>query len=122
MWPRIEFTKPILAVSDLERVLEDGKAPKAVRTAAEAQMEEFFADAPRFSSYGQVDMALGTERIDFHTLVWFFFPPKDHISLKESGKSGRWIRTTAARGARWATSSTRASGSGRKSSTGARAS
>jgi DNA-directed RNA polymerase subunit beta' len=91
------LTKPILEVSDLERVVADGKAPKAVRAQAETRMEEIFADAPRFSSYGQVEMALGTEMIDFHTLVWFFFPPRDKLMFQENGKGGRWIRTTAGR-------------------------
>ena len=92
------LTKPILEVSDLERVVVDGKALKAVRTKAAERMAVLYADAPRFSAYGEIEMALGTERIDFHTLVWFWFPPRDKkLTLEEMEKPGRWIQTTAGR-------------------------
>jgi len=90
------LTKPILEVSDLERVVEDGKAPKAARKKAEGRMEKLFKDAPRYSSYGQVEMALATERIHFHTLVWFWFAPQPGEGT-EAERGGKWFRTTAGR-------------------------
>ena len=92
------LTKPIMEVSDLERVLGEGKAAKSVRDKAETRMEELYKDAIRFSAYGEVEMGLGTEQIDFHTLVWFFFPPRDKkLTIEEKAMAGRWIRTTAGR-------------------------
>jgi len=89
------LTKPPLEVSDLEGAVEDGKAPKSVRAKAEKSMDKLFADALRFSSYSQVEMALANEVIDFHTLVWFWFVQPGEV--EEGGRGGKWYRTTGGR-------------------------
>jgi DNA-directed RNA polymerase subunit beta' len=95
------LTKPPLEVSDLERILADTKAPKAVRTQAEGRLNDLYADAPRFSSYREVEMSLGMEMIHFHSLVWFWVPRsfgRDPNSLEEEERrGGKWERTTAGR-------------------------
>jgi DNA-directed RNA polymerase subunit beta' len=90
------LTKPILEVSDLERLVEDGKAPKGPRAKAEERMTELYESALRFSSYGQVEMAVAAEMIHFHSLVWFWFPRQQEEG-EEVNRGGKWFRTTAGR-------------------------
>jgi len=90
------LSKPPLEVSDLERVVSDGKAPKGVRAKAEERLDKLFADAPRFSSYAQMEMALGTDVVDFHTLVWFWFVQPGEAE-EGDGRGGKWYRTTGGR-------------------------
>jgi DNA-directed RNA polymerase subunit beta' len=92
------LTKPPLEVNDLERVLKDGKAPKKVRAQAQERMDELYEDVNRYASYGEVESALGLDVLDFHSLVWFWFPPRDkRMVAGEEEKNGRWIRSTAGR-------------------------
>ena len=95
------LTKPPLEVSDLERILAEAKAPKAVRAQAEERANELYANALRFSSYREVEMALATEMIHFHSLAWFWVPRsfgRDPTSLEaEERRGGKWERTTAGR-------------------------
>jgi DNA-directed RNA polymerase subunit beta' len=95
------LTKPPLEVSDLERILTDPKVPKAARTQAEDRANELYAQAPRFSTYAEVEMMLGLENIHFHSLVWFWVPKsfgRDPGSLEEEERrGGKWERTTAGR-------------------------
>ncbi len=95
------LTKPPLEVSDLERILSEARTPKAVRAQAEERANELYANAPRFSTYREVEMALATEMIRFHSLVWFWVPRsfgRDPTSLEEEERrGGKWERTTAGR-------------------------
>ena len=52
------LTNPGLEIGDLERVANDTKVAKGRRETADNQLNEIYADAPRFSSYGEVEMAL----------------------------------------------------------------
>ncbi len=90
------LTKPALEVSDLERGVGAGKARKGAETEAEEELDKIFANAPRFGSYGEVEMALATEIIKFHTLVWFWFVQPGEVK-EEGGQVGSWYRTTGGR-------------------------
>ena len=39
---------------------------------ADAELTEIYKDAPRFSSYGEVEMALAQERVVFTTPVYYW--------------------------------------------------
>ena len=88
------LTNPGLRISDLERSFNDGKTPKARRTEANKELDKIYEGAPRFSSYGEVEMALVQERMTFHTPVWYWVS-KEFGGVEE--KSARWERTTAGR-------------------------
>ena len=58
------LTNPGLQIGDLERVANDSKVAKGRRDEVNEQLDEIYADAPRYSSYGEVEMALAQERGD----------------------------------------------------------
>ncbi|NNL30679.1 MAG: DNA-directed RNA polymerase subunit beta' [Gemmatimonadetes bacterium] len=85
------LTNPGLRISDLEVVVNDTKIAKSRREEAEAELDEIFSEAPRYSTYGEVEMALAQERVHFNSPVWYW------ISKDFGGQNDRWIRTTAGR-------------------------
>ena len=87
------LTKPPLAISDLEREAGDGKASAAVREQADRRLDELYRDAPRYSTFGEVEMAVVTDRLNFHSLCWFLEQGK----AADGGPRGKWVRTTAGR-------------------------
>ena len=58
-----------------------GRPPRAVWEKAEERLDELFADAPRFGSYGEVEMALATEIIKL--------PYPGLVLVRPAGRSGR---------------------------------
>ena len=87
------LTNPPLRVKDLELAANNTKLPRSARQKAVEQLDTFYADAPRFSSYGEVETALATELVDFNTLVWYWWPSEG----AQEDSSGEWLRTTAGR-------------------------
>ncbi|MDE0073022.1 MAG: DNA-directed RNA polymerase subunit beta' [Gammaproteobacteria bacterium] len=87
------LTKPPLAISDLERDANNGKAAAAIRDKANRELNEFYRDAPRYSTFGEVEMAVVTDRLQFHSLCWFWVPK----TAAEGKPQGQWLRTTAGR-------------------------
>jgi DNA-directed RNA polymerase subunit beta' len=86
------LTKPELQISDLESVLASG-VPKAQREKAEADLNEIFADAPRFSAHGEIEAGIEHGRLQFQTPVWYWFSPES----EDGDAEGEWVRTTAGR-------------------------
>ena len=87
------LTNPGLHVTDPEQVVRDTKAPAKVREAADAELEKIFKGAPRFSTYGEIEMALAQEKVGFHSPVWYW-AGKD---FGDGVEDGEWHRTTAGR-------------------------
>jgi DNA-directed RNA polymerase subunit beta' len=87
------LTNPSLELKDLEAVVGNLKAAKAVRQKAEERLQEIFAGAPRYSSFGEVEMALEDDRVTFHAPVWYWVSEADEEGIEE----GQWHRTTAGR-------------------------
>ena len=87
------LTNPGLHVTDPEEVVRDTKAPAKVREAADAELEKIFKGAPRFSTYGEIEMALAQEKVGFHSPVWYW-AGKD---FGDGVEDGEWHRTTAGR-------------------------
>ncbi len=87
------LTKPPLEISDLERAVSDSNASKSVRAKADEKLNALYKDAPRYGSYGEVDMALADDNRSFHALCWFWVPRRP----EDGTAHGKWLRTTAGR-------------------------
>ena len=87
------LTNPGLHVTDPEKVVNDPKAPKGRREECEAELVKIFDGALRFSSYGEVEMALVQDKVTFHTPVFYW------VGKEFGGGVGQgiWHRTTAGR-------------------------
>jgi DNA-directed RNA polymerase subunit beta' len=88
------LTNPGLRITNLEVAAYDPKMAKSRREQAMAELDVIYADAHRFSAYGQVEMALAQDAVTFHTPVWYWVRARpdedgDHV--------GEWVRTTAGR-------------------------
>ncbi len=88
------LTNPGLRITDLERAAGDAKIAKSRRQKADEELNEIFGAAPRFSTYGEVEMALTLGHLRFHTPVWYWF---DAVEDESGETAGRWLRTTAGR-------------------------
>ena len=88
------LTNPPLEVKDLARTLESPKLARSAREKATARLDTMYADVPRFSAYGEVEMALEADHVRFHSLCWYLVA-RDGDDPAEP--LGRWIRTTAGR-------------------------
>ena len=84
------LTKPSLEISDLEEVAYNSKAPKTARKAAIASLEKSYADVPRFSTYGEVEMGLEALWLEFHSPCWYWVH-------EEGDPEGSWLKSTAGR-------------------------
>ena len=98
------LTNPPLEVASLETRLANRGTPEDAREAAEKRMAELYDGAPRFSNWGEVEVALLQERVKFRTPCWYWIPPESGSIPPESGSdeptAGReagWVRTTAGR-------------------------
>jgi DNA-directed RNA polymerase subunit beta' len=90
------LTNPGLRLTDLEKVVRDNKAPKSQREKADAELAKIFEKAPRFATYGEVEMALAQEYVSFHTPVWYWMKRRPGAE-GEGNQLGEWHRTTAGR-------------------------
>ena len=90
------LTRAPLEVQEIERVLADPGSSKAVRADAEKRRNSVYENARRFGSYGEVEMALAHEQVQFHSLCWFRFtrPPEAGERVRVGGQ---WIPTTVGR-------------------------
>ncbi|RMH20459.1 MAG: DNA-directed RNA polymerase subunit beta' [Gemmatimonadetes bacterium] len=88
------LTKPALEIADLEARVNSPKTPRSQRQAADERLDEIYADAPRFSTYGEVERALETGLLGFNGACWFWSPPRESA---DGPQAGRWHRTTAGR-------------------------
>jgi DNA-directed RNA polymerase subunit beta' len=87
------LTNPGLYITDLEKVVDDPKAPKSRREECDKKLDEIFDGAPRFSSYGEVEMALAQDRVTFNQPVWYWVGEDFGGGVGQS----QWYRTTAGR-------------------------
>ena len=90
------LTKAPLAVQDLERIASDSSLGKAVRAEATEKLAAAYSDAPRYGTFWEVDMALVSERVRFHSLCWFWFVKRGEEGDDKRGP-GRWLATTVGR-------------------------
>lgn len=90
------LTKSPLNVSDVEVVVNNEKANADAKMAAETQLEEIFRDAPRVSSFAEIEMGLDSGRFKFASVCnWWI--PEDVESGQTNSVQGKWHRTTVGR-------------------------
>ena len=85
------LTNPGLYITDLERAAGDSKVPQARRDTADKALNKIFECAPRFSTYGEVEMALASEILTFQSPVWYW------VGEQFGEEQGYWERTAAGR-------------------------
>ena len=90
------LTKPPLEVAKYEPVANSTKVPEARRAEANERLDELYAGAPRFSRYGEVEMALSHGHVDFSTPCWYWVRGSDASGDEPAGEA-RWERTTVGR-------------------------
>ena len=90
------LTKPTLDISDIEVVANNQKANPTVRSEAEGQLGEIFKDAPRMSSFAEVEMGLDSGRFKFSSICnwWVSGSSKED---EANASLGQWHRTTVGR-------------------------
>ena len=88
------LTKPSLEISDLEEVAYDNKAPKNERASAEEALDKLYEGAPRFSTFGEVEMGMEDKRLEFGSPCWYWV--SEH-SDEDGEVAGKWLRSTAGR-------------------------
>ena len=88
------LTKPSLEISDLEEVAYNRKAPKAALQEAEEALNEAYDGAPRFSTFGEIEMGLEMRRLEFGSPCWYWVPKSSDGGGEHEGE---WLRTTAGR-------------------------
>jgi DNA-directed RNA polymerase subunit beta' len=85
------LTNPGLEITDLERVVNDSKGPKAQREAANTKLDKVYEGAPHFSTYGEIEMALEQEKMTFQSPVYYW------VGEQHGEGNGYWVRTAAGR-------------------------
>jgi DNA-directed RNA polymerase subunit beta' len=90
------LTRAPAEIRDLERVAGDPGAGKTARQAAEEKLDALFGAKPRFSTYGEAEVAHGSGRMHFHDLCWYW-APRQITDAGEPGRTHKWVRTTVGR-------------------------
>ena len=89
------LTKPPLEIADLEH--QPGKAATPGGK-TDDRLNELYAKAIRFSSYGEVEMALSNDMVTFLTPCWYWAPGYQGKSRDFHGHTApHWERTTVGR-------------------------
>ncbi|MFW6206400.1 MAG: DNA-directed RNA polymerase subunit beta' [Gemmatimonadota bacterium] len=91
------LTRPYLRQVELESVLEDQGGPKSRRQEAQKGMDEYFEDAPRFSTYGEVDTLLERGELEFQSPIYYWVPRHFGRPEEQEPGDGKWVQTTAGR-------------------------
>ncbi len=91
------LTKPPIEVADLEPVANDVSLPEPVRAEAEARLAELYADAPHYSTYGEVEMAQSLGHVKFSTPCHYWVDAHGEADDPDSVVEAGWVRTTVGR-------------------------
>ncbi len=91
------LTKPPIEVASLEQVAGGRNVPEDQRDAARSRLDEIYAKARRFSTYGEVEMALAHDHVEFSTPCHFWVPDSGQTSGSGNPASPGWVRTTVGR-------------------------
>ena len=94
------MTKPPLRIERLERRLASRALAADERAKVEKELDVLYDGAPRYSTYGEVEMALAQERASFPDPCWYWVadrPSEDGENAGASAPKGRWQRTTVGR-------------------------
>ncbi len=87
------LTRSPQEMADLEQAVNDVTIPKAKRQASETKLEAMFKGVLRFSTYGEVEMALENGFVEFRDLCWYWHGRP----LADGEVEYEWVRTTVGR-------------------------
>jgi DNA-directed RNA polymerase subunit beta' len=90
------LTRAPTDLRDLERVASDTSVAKSARQAADQKLDAVYQKAPRFSTYAEVELAHGLDRLHFHDLCWYW-APRQVQDAEEPTRTHKWVRTTVGR-------------------------
>jgi DNA-directed RNA polymerase subunit beta' len=88
------LTNAPMEVKDLESALQSPKLSKSARQETEERLDKHYAAAPRFSRFGEVEIAIENGRAKYHTLCWFWSKGAEDA---DGETKARWFRTTVGR-------------------------
>jgi DNA-directed RNA polymerase subunit beta' len=92
------LTKAPLQVQDAEETLSQPRTSKERREAAQKQLDQAYARAPRIGRFSDVEMALALGSVKFNSPTWFWVERRaDEEGEEGEAPRGKWIRTTAGR-------------------------
>ena len=91
------LTKPPLEIATLETLARSSETPGADRERGDARLSEIYADAPRFSTYGEVEMAEALGHVYLSTPCWYWVDPNNGAGQSGEAAENGWVRTTAGR-------------------------
>ena len=91
------LTKPPIEISLLEPVATSTKATEQQRAEANARLNELYEGAPRYSTYGEVEMALAHGYVKFSSPCWYWVPARHDPGHPEAATEAQWERTTVGR-------------------------
>ncbi len=91
------LTKPPFEIASLEQRLGHANTPESVRAEAEEKRAKLYGNAQRFSSYGEVEMALDQGRVNFRTPCWFWPRSGGAAEAAQESDASPWIPTTVGR-------------------------
>jgi DNA-directed RNA polymerase subunit beta' len=92
------LTKAPLQVQDAEETLSQPRTSRERREAAQKQLDQAYAKAPRIGRFSDVERALALGSVKFNTPTWFWVERRiDEDVEGDDAPRGKWIRTTAGR-------------------------
>ena len=90
------LTKPSREIALLEQRIRNPNTPEAVRVKAEEEFAERYENARRFSSYGELEMALEHGFLNFRDPCWFWSRDRD-ANGSGAASGSPWAPTTVGR-------------------------
>ncbi|MYI07019.1 MAG: DNA-directed RNA polymerase subunit beta' [Gemmatimonadetes bacterium] len=91
------LTKPPIDISLLEPAASSTQVSEQQRAEADARLSELYEGAPRYSTYGEVEMALAHGYVRHSSPCWYWVPARHDSDHPDSATEARWERTTVGR-------------------------
>jgi DNA-directed RNA polymerase subunit beta' len=91
------LTKARLDLQDVEELLSSPRVSKERREQSRKQLDELYADAPRYGRFAEAETAIATGRAGYQSPCWFWVERRVDDEEASDSPRGKWIRTTAGR-------------------------
>jgi DNA-directed RNA polymerase subunit beta' len=92
------LTKAPMQVQDLEERVASPRLSKEQRAKANEELDEAYADAPRYGVFAEAEAALELGGASFHSPCWFWVERRTiEGEEEEEDRRGKWVRTTIGR-------------------------
>ena len=91
------LTKPPIEIATLEAAVQSGDPKSPERADAESRLARLYEGAPRYSTHGEVEMALAHRFVKFSSPCWYWIPARADTEDPDAVVEARWVRTTVGR-------------------------